>query len=131
MTAATLPIGISRLGQIAINVHDLDRATAFYRDTLGLPLLFTTGTLAFFDCGGVRLMLSRPEKPEFDHPSSILYFTVPDIESAHRQMLSRGVRFEDTPHLIARMPTHDLWMTHFHDTEKNLLSLMCEMPQAK
>ena len=79
MTAATLPIGISRLGQIAINVHDLDRATAFYRDILGLPLLFTTGSLAFFDCGGVRLMLSRPEKPEFDHPSSILYFTVPDI----------------------------------------------------
>ena len=131
MTAATLPIGISRLGQIAINVHDLDRATAFYRDTLGLPLLFTTGALTFFDCGGVRLMLSCPEKPEFDHPSSILYFTVPDIESAYRQMVSRGTRFEDTPHLIARMPTHDLWMTHFHDTENNLLSLMCEMPQAK
>lgn len=127
MTAATLPIGISRLGQIAINVYDLDRATAFYRDILGLPLLFTAGTLAFFDCSGVRLMLSRPEKPEFDHPSSILYFTVPDIVSAHRQMLSSGVHFEDAPHLIAKMPTHDLWMTHFHDTEKNLLALMCEM----
>jgi methylmalonyl-CoA/ethylmalonyl-CoA epimerase len=127
MTAATLPIGISRLGQIAINVYDVDRATAFYRDILGLPLLFTAGALAFFDCGGVRLMLSRPEKPEFDHPSSILYFTVPDIVSAHRQMLSNGVHFEDAPHLIAKMRTHDLWMTHFHDTEKNLLALMCEM----
>lgn len=131
MTSATLPIGISRLGQIAINAHDVDRATTFYRDILGLPLLFTTGALAFFDCGGVRLMLSRPEKPEFDHPSSILYFTVPDIVSAHRQMLSRGVHFEDTPHLIAKMPTHDLWLTHFRDPEKNLLALMCEMPQAK
>jgi methylmalonyl-CoA/ethylmalonyl-CoA epimerase len=130
MTAATLPIGISRLGQIAINVHDLDRATAFYRDILGLPLLFSAGALAFFDCGGVRLMLSRPEKPQFDHPSSILYFTVPDIVSAHRQMLSNGVHFEDAPHLIAKMPTHDLWMTHFHDTEKNLLALMCEVPQS-
>ena len=130
MTSATSP-EISRIGQIAINVHDLDRATAFYRDTLGLPLLFTAGALAFFDCGGVRLMLSRPEKPEFDHPSSILYFTVPDIVSAHRNMLSRGVHFEDTPHLIAKMPTHDLWMTHFHDPEQNLLALMCEMPQAK
>ncbi len=127
MTAAPLPIGISRLGQIAINVHDLDRATAFYRDMLGLPLLFTAGALAFFDCGGVRLMLTRPEKPEFDHPSSILYFTVPDIVSAHRQMLSSGVHFEDAPHLIAKLPTHDLWMTHFHDTEKNLLALMCEI----
>ena len=100
MTAATTPIGISRLGQIAINVHDLDRATAFYRDVLGLPLLFTTGALTFFDCSGVRLMLSRPEKPEFDHPGSVLYFTVPDIMSAHRQMLSNGVTFEDAPHLI-------------------------------
>jgi methylmalonyl-CoA/ethylmalonyl-CoA epimerase len=130
MTAATLPIGISRLGQIAINVHNLDRATAFYRDILGLPLLFTTGTLAFFDCGGVRLMLSHPEKPEFDHPSSVLYFTVPDIASAHRQMRSSGVAFEDEPHLIARMPTHDLWMTFFRDPEHNLLALMSEMPSA-
>jgi methylmalonyl-CoA/ethylmalonyl-CoA epimerase len=130
MTSATLPIGISRLGQIAINVHDLDRATAFYRDILGLPLLFTTTALAFFDCGGVRLMLSPPEKPEFDHPGSVLYFTVPDIASAHRQMLSSGVHFEDPPHLIARMPNHDLWMTFFRDPDQNLLALMCEMPQA-
>src|SRR5450755_2178158 len=131
MSAASSAIGISRLGQIAINVHDVERATAFYRDTLGLPLLFAAGGLVFFDCAGVRLMLSRPEKPEFDHPSSILYFTVPDIVSAHRHMLSRGTHFEDTPHLIAKMPTHDLWMTHFHDPEQNLLALMCEMPQAK
>jgi len=131
MTATTLPIGISRLGQIAINVHDLDRATAFYRDILGVPLLFTTGALPFFDCGGVRLMLSPPEKREFDHPSSVLYFTVPDIKSAHRQMLSGGVHFEDAPHLIAKMPTHDLWMTFFRDPDQNLLALMCEMPQAK
>lgn len=130
MTAATASIGISRLGQIAINVHDSERATAFYRDILGLPLLFTAGGMAFFDCGGVRLMLSRAEKPEFDHPGSILYFTVPDIVSAHRQMLSSGVHFEDPPHLIAKMPTHDLWMTFFRDPEQNLLALMCEMPPA-
>jgi catechol 2,3-dioxygenase-like lactoylglutathione lyase family enzyme len=68
-----MSVGISRGGQIAINVHDLDRATAFYRDKLGLSLLFTAGKLAFFDCGGVRLMLDIAEKPEFHHPSSILY----------------------------------------------------------
>ena|ERR1700730_2506831 len=130
MTTATTPIGISRLGQIAINAHDLDRATAFYRDILGLPLLFTTSSLAFFDCGGVRLMLSRAEKPEFDHPGSILYFAVSDIASAHRQMLTSGVRFEDEPHLIAKMPTHDLWMAFFRDSEQNLLALMCEMSGA-
>ncbi len=70
MNAAAAQLGISRIGQIAINVRDLDRATAFYRDTLGLPFLFSAGKLTFFDCGGVRLMLSRPERPDLDHPSS-------------------------------------------------------------
>jgi methylmalonyl-CoA/ethylmalonyl-CoA epimerase len=131
MNAVAAGIGISRLGQIAINVHDLDRATAFYRDILGLPFLFNAGKLAFFDCGGVRLMLDTPEKPEFDHPSSILYFAVPDIAAAHRQMRRGGVRFEDEPHIIARMPTYDLWMTFFRDTEQNLLALMSEVPHSK
>jgi len=123
-------IGIARLGQIAINVHDINRAVAFYRDTLGLPLLFTAGKLAFFNCGGVRLMLDTPAKPEFDHPSSILYFAVPDIAAAHRQMLDAGVHFEDPPHLVAKMPDHDLWMTFFRDSEQNFLALMSEVPRA-
>ena len=130
MDTATTGIGISRIGQIAINVHDLNRATAFYRDTLGLRLLFTAGKLAFFDCGGVRLMLDTPEKPEFDHPSSILYFAVTDIKAAHQQMVAQGVRFEDEPHVIARMPDHDLWMTFFRDSEQNLLALMSEVARA-
>ena len=123
-------IGISRVGQIAINARDIDRATAFYRDKLRLPLLFTAGKLAFFDCGGVRLMLDVAEKPEFDHPSSILYFSVPDIAAAHRQMLASGVRFEDEPHVIAKMSDHDLWMTFFRDSEQNLLALMSEVLHA-
>src|SRR5271170_3537914 len=119
-------IGISRIGQIAINAHDVYRAAGFYQAALGLKLLFKAPPgLAFFDCGGVRLMLTRPEKPEFDHPSSVLYFAVPDMAGAHRQMLTHGVHFEDAPHLIARMPTHDLWMTFFRDPEQNLLALMC------
>jgi catechol 2,3-dioxygenase-like lactoylglutathione lyase family enzyme len=130
MDTATPGIGISRIGQIAINVHDLNRATAFYRDTLGLRLLFTAGKLAFLDCGGVRLMLDTPEKPEFDHPSSILYFAVIDIKAAHQQMVAQGVRFEDDPHVIARMPDHDLWMTFFRDSEQNLLALMSEVARA-
>jgi catechol 2,3-dioxygenase-like lactoylglutathione lyase family enzyme len=123
-------VGISRLGQIAINARDIGRATAFYRDKLGLPLLFNAGNLAFFDCGGVRLMLDVAEKPEFDHTSSILYFSVPDIAAAHRQMLASGVNFEDEPHVIAKMPDHDLWMTFFRDSEQNLLALMSEVPSA-
>jgi catechol 2,3-dioxygenase-like lactoylglutathione lyase family enzyme len=129
MTTAASSIGITRIGQIAVNVHDVDRATAFYRDTLGLPLLFNAGGMAFFDCGGVRLMLARPEKPEFDHPGSILYLAVPDIEAAHQRMAATGAQFEDQPHVVARMPNHDLWMTFFHDTEQNLLALMSEVPR--
>ncbi|MGA8154185.1 MAG: VOC family protein [Terriglobales bacterium] len=128
MQPGNIRIGITRLGQVAINVHDLDRAVAFYRDTLGLPLLFTAGKLAFFNCGGVRLMLSVAEKPEFDHPGSILYFAVPDIAAAHQQMVAAGVHFEDSPHLIAKMPDHDLWMTFFRDSEQNFLALMSEVP---
>jgi methylmalonyl-CoA/ethylmalonyl-CoA epimerase len=130
MTTATSSIGITRIGQIAVNIQDLDRATAFYRDTLGLPLLFSASGMAFFDCGGVRLMLARPEKPEFDHPGSILYLIVPDIKFAHQQMIASGAQFEDQPHVVARMPDHDLWMTFFHDTEGNLLALMSEVPRA-
>jgi len=73
-------------------------------------------------------MLDMPEKPEFDHPSSILYFQVKDIQAAFQRLKSAGTKFEDEPHLLARMPSHDLWMTFFRDTEGNLLALMCEVP---
>lgn len=129
MNATASGIGISRLGQIAINAHDVERAAGFYQDVLGLKLLLFKAPpgLAFFECGGVRLMLSRPEKPEHDHPSSILYFAVPDIQAAHRKMKESGAKFEDEPHLIAKMPDHDLWMTFFRDSEGNLLGLMSEV----
>ena len=104
---------LPRVGQIAINAHDVDRATSFYRDVLGLRHLFRTGQLSFFDCGGVRLMLDNPEKPEFDHPSSILYFQVADIRAVYKRFQESGVRFEDEPHVIAQMPEYDLWMTFF------------------
>ena len=130
MNSPAASIGIMRLGQIAINAHDIERATAFYRDTLGLPLLFTAGKMAFFDCGGLRLMISLPEKAEFDHPSSILYFYVADIAAAHRHLLAHGVRIEAEPQIVARMPASDLWMAFFRDSEDNLLALMNEAPHS-
>lgn len=127
---ASAGIGIARLGQVAIPAQDVERAAAFYQDVLGLPLLFKAPPgLAFFDCRGVRLMISRPEK-DLEHASSILYFAVPDIQSAHSAMKAKGVRFEDQPHLIAKMPTHDLWMAFFRDSENNLMGLMSEVPRA-
>ena len=131
MNASATAIEITRLAQIAINAKNVERAATFYQDMLGLKLLFKAPPgLAFFDCGGVRLLLERAEKPEFDHPSSILYFAVPDIKAAHARMKGNGVRFEDEPHMIAKMPTHDLWMTFFRDSEDNLLALMSEVAHA-
>ena len=131
MTTLTAGVGITRLGQIQVRTHDVERAAAFYENVLGLKLLFKSPPgLAFFDCGGVRLMLDRPEKPEFDHASSILYFAVPDIQAAHAKMKESGVKFEDEPHMIARLPDHDLWMTFFHDTEDNLHALMSEVKRS-
>jgi methylmalonyl-CoA/ethylmalonyl-CoA epimerase len=128
MSSVVEGVGISRLGQIQIRAHDVGRAAAFYENVLGLKLLFKAPPdLAFFDCGGVRLMLDRPEKPEFDHASSILYFSVPDIHSSYAKLKMQNVQFEDEPHMIARMPDHDLWMTFFRDSEANLVALMSEV----
>ena len=123
--------GIMRIGQIQMRAHDVERAAAFYENVLGLKLLFKAPpNLAFFDCGGVRLMIDKPEKPEFDHPGSILYFAVPEIQASFASLKGNGVRFEDEPHMIARMPDHDLWMTFFRDSEDNLLALMSEVKRA-
>ena len=126
---ATSGLAIQKIRQIAINVHDPDRAVAFYRDILGLQLLFRAGHLAFFDCDGIRLMLSPPEKPEFDHPSSILYFKVEDIQQAHAELRARNVTTEGVPSLVAKMPDHDLWLAEFRDSEGNVMCLMAEVPR--
>ena len=121
-------IRLTRIGQIAINAHDLERAVAFYRDSLGMTLLFQAPPkMAFFDCGGIRLMLGVPEEAEFDHPSSILYFKVDDIQGTYETFRERGVEFRGEPHLIARMPDHELWMAFFRDSEGNTLALMSEV----
>ena len=121
---------LSRIGQIAITVKDLDRATAFYRDVLGIPMLFQFPGLAFFDAGGVRLMLSRAEDPKFDHPASILYYRVSDIGATHATLESHGVRVEEVPHLIAQMADHDLWLASYLDSEGNHFALMSEVPRS-
>ncbi len=118
--------GLGQIGQIALPVRELERAVTFYRDALGMRHLFSVPNLAFFDCGGIRLMLSRPERAELDHPGSIIYFKVDDIEAAYRRLAQRGVPFEDAPHLIAKMETHDLWMAFFRDSEDNYLGIMSE-----
>ena len=126
---AATEFGLSAIGQIAVNVHDIDRATAFYRDKLGMKHLFSAPPgLAFFDCAGIRLMLSLPAKPEFDHPSSIIYFQVDDIQQATQTLSERGVQFEEKPVFVANMGAYDLWLASFRDSENNLLSIMSNVP---
>jgi methylmalonyl-CoA/ethylmalonyl-CoA epimerase len=118
---------LSRIGQVAMRVRDLDRAVRFYRDALGLPFQFTAPPkLAFFDCAGTRLLLDVPEDVEFDHPGSILYFAVDDIRVAHAELVRRGVVFRSDPHLVAKLPDREVWMAFFDDTEGNTLALMSE-----
>jgi methylmalonyl-CoA/ethylmalonyl-CoA epimerase len=121
---------ITGIGQIAVPVHDLERAVGFYRDTLGLPLLFQVPKMAFFDCDGVRLMLSIPDAPEFDHPASIIYYRVADIAGAHGVLSERGLHFEAAPHRVADLGTHELWMAFLRDPDGNVLALMSEVGKA-
>ena len=125
-----LKFGLSQIGQIAVNAHDIERATTFYRDTLGMKYLFgIPDNAAFFDCDGLLLMLMLPSKPEFDHPSSILYFNVDDIQQATETLISRGVQFEEKPNFVANMGSYDLWMSFFRDSENNLLALRSQIPR--
>jgi methylmalonyl-CoA/ethylmalonyl-CoA epimerase len=127
MNAETSKFALNDIGQITLTISDLDKAVGFYRDTLGLKHLFSAPPgLAFFACGGIRLMLSRPEKPDGERLSAAVYFKVMDIFIAHKALAERGVSFEAEPHLVARMPDHELWMAFFRDPDRNLLALMCE-----
>ena len=127
MNSDTSKFALRNIGQVALTVDDLERAVAFYRETLGIKHLFSAPPgLAFFEAGEVRLMLTRPESTDSERFTCAIYFKVADIQSARDALASRGVTFEAEPHLIARMPDHELWMAFFRDPDRNLLGLMCE-----
>ena len=117
---------LSRLHQIAISVRDVDRATRFYRDALGVPFLFSAGpNLAFFDLSGIRLMLSLPEAG-LEPPGSVLYFSTDDIRHTHQALIARGVRFRTAPHKVATLADREVRLADFEDGEGNILALMSE-----
>jgi len=127
MSSATHSFGLGQIGQIAVPVSDIDRAVAFYRDTLGMRFLFQAPPgLGFFDCGGVRLMLDGPAKAQAGQ-ASIIYYKAPDLQAAFDALSARGVAFEAKPHLVAKLPDHELWMAFFRDPDGNLLALMSEV----
>jgi methylmalonyl-CoA/ethylmalonyl-CoA epimerase len=121
-------MNLNQIGQVALHADDLGRAVAFYRDTLGMRFLFQAPpALAFFDCGGIRLMISAVKEDIPERISSMLYYKVGDLSAAYETLVSRGVSFESKPHLIAKMPDHELWMAFFRDSEKNMVGLMSEV----
>ena len=119
-------VQLDDIGQISLTVRDLKRAKDFYQNTLGMKFLFDAGTMAFFQCGAIRLMIGLSEET-VSIGGTILYFKVEDIEKVHRMLVDRGVEFVQAPHLIARMPSHDLWMAFLKDTEGNTLGMMSEV----
>ena len=128
MTSPTPFSGLSDIGQIAITVGDVAKATAFYRDVLGLKFLFSAGpNLAFFAAGNVRIMLSTPQGAGEVGKNSILYFKVSDLTAAHAAIVARGAKNENDPHLVAKMPDHDLWLSAVRDPEGNIIELMSEV----
>lgn len=118
---------IQKVAQIGIPVKNLENAVSFYKDFLKLPFLFGTNSMAFFDCHGTRLLLSLPEKEEFAHPSSVIYFHVENIKKAHEELTEKGVYFIDEPHMVAKVQQNETWMTFFKDTEGNTHALMSEV----
>ena len=132
MTAAETELSLSEIGQIAINVRDLEAAIAFYRDTLGMKFLFQAPPgMAFFDCGGIRLLLGVTEDAEGQNPASIIYYRVEDIDAAHRALSSRGVQFEREPELAHKAEGYELWLAFLRDPDSNLLALMSEVREAR
>ncbi len=127
MTAAPA-VALSQVGQIAVTVRDLQIMLAFYRDTLGMKFLFEAPPrMAFFDLGGVRLLLGQEDKANPAHPASILYYKVPDIQATFGALVARGVPVVEKPALVAKMPDHDLWLASLRDPEGNVFALMSEV----
>jgi len=122
-------IHFDKIGQIALSVSDLKRAKDFYRNTLGMKPLFDAGNMSFFQCGEIRLLIGTAEKP-VARGGTILYFKIENIDAAYANLKESGVEFTQAPHLVARMPDHDLWMASFTDPDGNVLEMMSEMPRA-
>jgi catechol 2,3-dioxygenase-like lactoylglutathione lyase family enzyme len=124
-------LALGAIGQIAQVVSDVSRSAQWYGDVLGLPHLYTYGDLAFFDCAGTRLMLTRPEADTPYGAPSVLYFRVDDIQAGYDELRSRGVEFVDAPHMIFRHPSGtEEWMVFFTDPDGHLLALMAQVPAA-
>lgn len=121
---------IQKIGQIDVAVKNLNEAIQFYKVKLGLTLLFQTDNMAFLDCNGLRILLTLPEREEFNHPSSTIYFQVENIKAAYDNLTKNEVEVVSELHLVAKMGSTETWMVFFRDTEGNTHALMTEIEAA-
>jgi len=121
-------MSLNQIGQIARAVSNTDRSEAFY-EKLGLRKLYRYGDLAFFDCAGIRLMLSPNEDGAAIVPQGAIYFRVPDLKFVVGDLKAKGITVFSEPHLTAPMPDHDLWMAFLKDPDGHLVGLMMEAPK--
>ncbi len=120
------PVHLSEISQIAVTVSDLNRSRAFYQEVLGMKFLFDAGPMSFFQCGTIRFAIGTSDKPA-SPGATILYFRVPDIQQAYTLLQAKGIEFTQSPHLVAKMPDHDLWLAFLRDPDANPIGLMCEV----
>jgi methylmalonyl-CoA/ethylmalonyl-CoA epimerase len=118
----------AKVGQLLIPVDDFEKGLAFYRDVLGIPFLFAAPPqMAFFNCGGIRLLVGVLPPGEKPQRGSAIYFQVADIKGIHASLKANGVAFRAEPHIVHRTPTSELWLAEFTDPDGNQLSLMSEI----
>jgi methylmalonyl-CoA/ethylmalonyl-CoA epimerase len=122
-------VHFNMIGQIAITVGEQAKSKDFYQNTLGMKFLFDAGNMTFFQCGDIRLMIGASDQPG-PRGGTILYFKVQDIHETHALLKEHGVEFEQAPHLVAKMPDHDLWMAFLKDPDGNILGMTSEVPRA-
>ena len=122
-------VHLDRIGQIAISVSDLERSKEFYGETLGMKFLFDAGPMAFYQCGETRFMIGAGNEKTVAPGGTILYFRVDDINAVHASLVSQDIYFFVDPHLVAKMPDHDLWMAFFKDPDGYTIGLMSEVPR--
>jgi methylmalonyl-CoA/ethylmalonyl-CoA epimerase len=120
-------VHFDKIGQIALTVTDIARSKAFYQNTLGMKFLFDAGSMAFFQCGEIRFMIGASEDPA-PRGGTLLYFKVQDIHRTHEFLRDKGVVFHQRPHLVAKMPDHELWIAFLKDPDENILGVMSEVP---
>jgi predicted enzyme related to lactoylglutathione lyase len=129
MNMGKMNLADATVTQLLIPIDDFERGVAFYRDVLGLPLLFAAPPqMAFFQCGAVRLLVGVTPAGQKVQRGSQIYFGVKDIQSAYSSLSTQGVQFKAPPHVVNRSATSEVWLAEFVDPDGNQLALMSEAP---